>query len=84
MTPEAWQRVKAVFDAARQRPPGERASFLDSACGGDATVRAQFESLLAADETEGFLDTKPLDQLEPLLRIPLTTLARVAQDRSHV
>src|SRR5206468_6907357 len=57
MTPEAWQRVKAVFDAARERPPGERARFLDSACGADASLRAEVESLLAAD-TEVFLRTQ--------------------------
>jgi serine/threonine-protein kinase len=57
MTPEAWQRIKAVFDAARQRPPSEWASFLDAACGGDASVRAEVESLLAADQTESLLDT---------------------------
>ena len=48
MTPEAWQRVKAVFDAARERPPAERASYLEAACGGDASLRAEVESLLAA------------------------------------
>jgi hypothetical protein len=59
MTPEAWQRVKEVFDAARQRPPGERASFLDTACGGDVGLRAGVESLLAGDETDSLLDTTP-------------------------
>ena len=55
MTPELWERVKTVFDAARERPPGERASFLDAACGGDAALRVEVESLLAAD-TETLLD----------------------------
>jgi serine/threonine-protein kinase len=57
MTPETWERVKAVFDAARQRSPSERENFLNTACGGDASLRAEVESLLAADETESFLDT---------------------------
>jgi serine/threonine-protein kinase len=56
MTSETWRRIKALFDAARERPLVERASFLDAACGGDTSLRAEVESLLAAD-TEGFLDT---------------------------
>ena len=60
MTPEAWQRVKAVFDAARERPPAERASYLEAACGGDASLRAEVESLLAAADTEVFLRTPAL------------------------
>ena len=32
ITPDNWQRAKAVFDAALQQPPGERDSFLAAAC----------------------------------------------------
>src|SRR6266566_7327270 len=52
MTPEAWQRIKAVFDAAVSLPAGERARFLDRACGADAALRAEVESLLAASDPE--------------------------------
>src|SRR5436309_3516237 len=52
MTPEAWQRIKAVFDAAVSLPAGERARFLDRACGADAAFRAEVESLLAASDPE--------------------------------
>src|SRR5947208_9842132 len=51
MTPEEWQRVKAAFDAALTLPPGERARFLDSTCGADASLRAEVESWLAAADT---------------------------------
>ena len=52
MTPEAWQRIKAVFDAAVSLPAGERARFLDRTCGADAARRAEVESLLAASDPE--------------------------------
>src|SRR2546426_472931 len=52
MTPEAWQRIKAVFDAAVSLPAGERARFLDRTCGADAALRAEVESLLAASDPE--------------------------------
>jgi len=43
-----WQRVKALFQAAVERPEEERASFL-AAAGGDDRVRQDVEGLLAAD-----------------------------------
>src|SRR5262245_50274029 len=49
MTPERRERVWDLFDRAAALPPDERAAFLDGACGGDAEIRAEVESLLAHD-----------------------------------
>src|SRR5262249_31223386 len=49
MTPERRERVWALFDGAVELPPGEREAFLDAACGDDASLRAEVESLLAHD-----------------------------------
>src|SRR5262249_54618527 len=46
---DRWQRVKALFQAAVERPPGERAAFLASEVGDDDQLRVEVESLLAAD-----------------------------------
>jgi serine/threonine protein kinase len=46
--PEYWQRVKEIVGEALEREPGQRSSYLDSACAGDADLRAEAESLLAA------------------------------------
>jgi formylglycine-generating enzyme required for sulfatase activity len=43
-----WQRVKALFQAAVERPPAERAAFVAAAVVDD-DVRREVESLLAAD-----------------------------------
>ena len=51
ITPERWQRVKAIFLSAQSRAPAKRAAFLDEACKGDEVVRGEVESLLAADST---------------------------------
>jgi WD40 repeat protein len=40
---------ETLFHLARQKPPQERAAFLDEACGGDAALRRRMEALLAAD-----------------------------------
>ena len=44
-----WQRVKALFEAAVERPPAERAAFVAAAAAEDDDLRRQVESLLAAD-----------------------------------
>jgi non-specific serine/threonine protein kinase/serine/threonine-protein kinase len=45
---DRWQRVKQIVGSALDRPAAERDGFLDSACSGDASLRAEVLSLLAA------------------------------------
>jgi serine/threonine protein kinase/tetratricopeptide (TPR) repeat protein len=51
-------RAASIFDAAVElATPGERAAYLDAACGRDAQLRAEVEDLLAHDGAAGsFLD----------------------------
>src|SRR6478752_433728 len=53
MTPERWRELTTIFHAAREHEGAERAAYLDRACGGDASLRAELESLLAAQGTLG-------------------------------
>ena len=46
MTPERWQQVERLYHAARDEAPEARAAFLAEACGGDAALRRDVESLL--------------------------------------
>ncbi len=63
---ERWREVDRVFEAALDRPPGERPAFLDTACAGDAALRREVERLLAADAREvDFLD-RPDDEVQRL------------------
>ena len=56
MTPDRWQTIKEIFNAAVLLPPEERAVFLAAACGDDEAVRSEVASLLAAHASdEGFL-----------------------------
>ena len=49
-----------IFKAAVKLPPDRRAAYLDWACGSDAELRAEVESLLHAhDATGGFLEDVP-------------------------
>lgn len=47
VTPDQYLQAKAIFLAACERPTSELADFLDAACGGDADMRREVESLLA-------------------------------------
>src|SRR6476619_356261 len=47
-----------LFTAAKKMPPAKRPGFLKKACAGDPKLRADVESLLAADEqASSVLDT---------------------------
>ncbi len=50
MTPARWSQIKELFSAALETPESERSRFLESACGGDADLRAEVERLLAGNE----------------------------------
>ncbi len=55
---ERWQRIDALLEAAMERPPEDRRSFLDAACGDDGELRREVEELLAADRRAvDFLET---------------------------
>jgi serine/threonine-protein kinase len=58
---ERWNEIDALFDAALNLPPEERAAFLDGACGDDRDLREVIERLIAADEdAKTFLERPPL------------------------
>jgi len=46
MTPERWERVKTLYDAARARPHRERSIFLSRECKGDTDLQLEVEALL--------------------------------------
>jgi serine/threonine protein kinase len=53
-----WENLKEIFHAALSLHPGERPSYLQQACNGDAELRKAVESLLKShEETNHFVDT---------------------------
>jgi non-specific serine/threonine protein kinase/serine/threonine-protein kinase len=58
MSPESWQEIKRIFDAAVELAPSAQGAFLDSACP-DAATRRKIERMLAADD-DTLLDDSPL------------------------
>jgi len=62
MQPERWQRIENIFQSAVDCAPGQRSDFLNSACGDDAELRHEVESLLALNEDSGFTDSSALEE----------------------
>jgi eukaryotic-like serine/threonine-protein kinase len=74
VTDERWPRVKALFQAAVERPADEREAFVAAATGDDAALRREVESLLASDTSDlSFLDRLPVAN-ESVLADPLVAL----------
>src|SRR5262245_14446962 len=49
MSPNRWEQINRIYDAAVDVEEKKRASFLEEACGEDAELRQEVESLLAYD-----------------------------------
>jgi hypothetical protein len=60
VTPEHWQQVKELFEAALERGPAQRAAFLAQASVGDQEIRREVESLLAAHDGDSGFINKPV------------------------
>ncbi|HKQ08041.1 MAG TPA: serine/threonine-protein kinase [Blastocatellia bacterium] len=77
MTPEKWKQVETLFEAALEREPEARAAFLDDACGDDAALRREVESLLAHQQPTGqFISTLVHDAVKLFPPPPVTGEAR--------
>jgi len=59
------QQAKDLFLAALEQAPADRAAFLAAACGEDASLRAEIESLLAFHEEANQDDATTTDGSEP-------------------
>jgi serine/threonine protein kinase len=62
MTPERWQQIDDLLQAALKCPLAERETLLDNACSEDPTLRQAVNSLLTfSEEAQSFLETPALE-----------------------
>ncbi len=74
MTPERYQQINALVDAALEIPTDERARFLEASCGGDPELRMRVDRLLAAYDSS-------IDLLEaPALEVLAKDIATTARE----
>src|SRR5215475_2076738 len=62
MSPEQWQKIHKLFEAALERPAEDRAAFLDRACAGAEETRRRVEAMLEADAQNDLLVDRPAYQ----------------------
>src|SRR5690348_12072274 len=48
--PQRWRQIEALYHAALEREPAERAAWLAAHCSDDADLRCEVETLLAYDD----------------------------------
>ena len=61
-----WLELERLYHAALERPPEERASFVEQACAHDEWLRRELESLLAHDRPDDdFLDQPAIERRGP-------------------
>src|SRR5687768_12286288 len=59
MTPERWQKVEEIFQAAVDLLPEERAHYIAQVCAHDTTLKHDVESLLSQHDSAGELLDQP-------------------------
>lgn len=60
MTPERWQQIDNLIQAALEQPAAARSAFLRQACAGDSELLREVESLLAYQgDADDFLEVPP-------------------------
>ena len=80
MEPQRWKEIDGLFAAALERDPAERPAFLALACGTDAELRSEVESLLSAHQAAGsFIDRSASDVAASLLEQNPMNRARLGQ-----
>ena len=66
MTPERYQRISELYHRALEQQAEQRAAFVGEACDGDAELRQEVESLLAAaEDATGFMTSDVAVPPEP-------------------
>src|SRR5215471_2215543 len=84
MTAESWQLVKSIFQAALEHDAANRGAYLDAACGADAAVRREVESLIASHESAGSFIELPAFQAAANLIVDGAAEATISSLRKSV
>ncbi|MFL6255211.1 MAG: protein kinase domain-containing protein [Pyrinomonadaceae bacterium] len=67
MNPERWRQIDTIFKSAIELPSGERAPFVERACGEDEALREEVLSLVAHDQRGGTLGAPGVEDATRLL-----------------
>ena len=86
MDAERWQKIERLYHAALELAEGQRAAFVDQACGEDESLKREVMSLLAQSEgVDSFLEAPAMEMAARALAASAETLpghARAAAAKS--
>src|SRR5688572_20469671 len=69
MTPDRWQKVTEVFEAALQRNAAERDGYLAEACAGDEELRREVEAMLEShNQASRFIEEPAMNVAARLIK----------------
>ena len=60
MNPERWRLIEQIYDSAIERPPGERRSYVETACAGNSALRDEVLELLAHTDDDSAPWQRPI------------------------
>jgi serine/threonine protein kinase len=84
MTPELWQRLRPLFEAAREQTAPDRAAFIEAACVDDPELKMHLKRLLDADQQSADSRDAPLVNLHSLQNNKSVGIdPRIGQTISH-
>ncbi len=78
MHPERWRLIDELFHAAVELPPNKRRDFLEGACGGDVSLRAEIQKLIDGSDRAGSFIETPLALDETTIALPESDAEPVA------
>jgi serine/threonine protein kinase len=81
INPERYQQIRATLIDALDRPLETRAQWLNEACGSDAELRAEVESLLASEASDSFLENRSIEIGANTVDATGMTTGRIRLDR---
>ena len=70
MHPERWRLIDELFHTAIELAPRERVAYLESACGGDVSLRAEIEKLIEGFNRAGNFIESHRRSRNPQYRLP--------------
>src|SRR5437773_3897042 len=81
---ERWQTVKKILQPALELTSSERAPFLDRECGGDAELRREVESLIAAhSEASGRFESPAVEVMAATIAGESTNGGMIGRSLGH-
>lgn len=66
MDRERWQQVKQILEDAIEVPTEDRSQFVATACGDDAELKTEVDSLLSESIAAEVLESNALDHVQPV------------------